>query len=344
MLFEDGHQVDIACKKEQEMNPRVAKWGGNVFDIPLSRAPIRRDNIRAYNLLKKIIVDGKYDIVHTHTPIASAITRLVCKKIPNVKVIYTAHGFHFYKGAPILNWIIYYPIEKYLSKFTDVLITINKEDYSRAKSCLKAKRTEYIPGVGVDVEKFQNASIDRAQKRAEIGVPEDAFLLLSVGELNKNKNHILIIKAIFRLRSKKIHYVICGEGLLEREISKLSQKLRIHDNIHLLGFRNDIPEILKASDIFLFPSKREGLGLAAIEAMASGLPIITSNIHGIKDYSIDGITGYAIKPNDVKKFAKSISNLMLDNNARENMGKYNISASKMYSLDQTIKAMKDIIS
>ena len=343
MLIEEGHQVDVACKIEKAIDIRIFKWGCNVLDIPFSRSPIRKDNITAYKILRKTLEGGKYDIVHTHTPIASVITRLLCKDIPNIRVIYTAHGFHFFNGAPMVNWLIYYPIERHLSKFTDTIITINNEDYNRAKTSFGAKRVEYIPGVGIDVKKFQNLSIDKIQKRKEIGVPEDSFVLLSVGELNKNKNHEVVIKAIEKINNNKIHYVICGEGPLEGHLRELSQKLKLSNNVHLIGFRYDIPEIYKASDLFLFPSLREGLGIAAIEAMASGLPIITSNVHGINDYSINGITGYSVRPLDINGLADSIKNLFQDYDMRSIISNNNIQTSNKYELSNTIKVLKGII-
>lgn len=341
MLIEKGHEVDVAFNIDRPISPEILELGCKVHKLPFQRSPLKRDNIVAYILLKKIIRDGQYDLVHTHTPVASAITRLVCRSVSNVKVFYTAHGFHFYKGASLKNWMIYYPIEKWLSKYTDTLITINKEDYERAKKNFKSRRIEYIPGVGLDVQKFKNIRVDRKTKREEIGVPEDSFLVLSVGELNRNKNHEVIIKAIAKINSPKIHYVVCGKGPLESHLKKLSVKLGITNKVHLLGFRTDIAEICKASDIFAFPSFREGLGMAALESMACGLPLVTSNIHGIVDYSINGKSGYVCRPNDVDGFAEKIKFLLYDSNIKK-MGSNNILSVKQFDITNSVNAMKDI--
>lgn len=342
MLVEQGHHVDIACNIQREIDKGLVALGCRVRDISFSRSPLNKTNVKAYRDLKKLIIDGKYDLVHTHTPVASAITRLVCKNIKGTKVFYTAHGFHFHKGAPLTNWLIYYPLEKWLAKYTDTLITINKEDYQRAKSKFKAKRVEYIPGVGLDIDKFRNVVVDKVGKRQELGLPEDAFVVLSVGELNKNKNHEIIIRAVAKLKNPTIHYVICGKGPLESYLNKLAAELGVRENIHLLGFRRDIPEICKASDVFAFPSLREGLGMAALEAMACGLPIITSNVHGIVDYSIDGETGYNCSPSDVDSFSKNITTLHNDINKKNRIAANNIKAVNKFNQLNVLNLLEQI--
>ena len=342
MLLGQGHTVDLACNIVNPVKQEIINMGCKIHQIPFQRFPLRKDNLSAYKMLKEIIIDEGYDLVHTHTPIASAITRLACKNIKKIKVFYTAHGFHFYKGAPIKNWIIYYPIEKWLSKYTDTLITINKEDYQRAKSKFKAKRVEYIPGVGLDIDKFKNVVVDKVGKRQELSLPEDAFVVLSVGELNKNKNHEVVIRAIAKIKNPTIHYVICGKGPLESYLNNLAAELGVSKNVHLLGFRGDIPEICKVADVFAFPSLREGLGMAALEAMACGLPMITSNVHGIVDYSIDGETGYNCSPTDVDSFSKYIKNLYLDIEKRNRMTANNIEAVKKFNQLNVLNLMEQI--
>lgn len=342
MLFEQGHHVDIACNIQREIDKGLVELGCRVHDISFSRSPLNKTNLKAYQNLKKLIVDQKYDLVHTHTPVASAITRLVCKNIKGTKVFYTAHGFHFHKGAPLKNWLIYYPLEKWLSKYTDTLITINKEDYERAKNKFKAKRVEYIPGVGLDIDKYKNVVVDKAAKRQEIGAPQDSFVVLSVGELNKNKNHEVVIRAIAKLNNPKIHYVICGRGPLEKHLNKLANELGIGKNVHLLGFRSDIAEICKSSDVFAFPSLREGLGMAALESMATGLPIITSNVHGINDYSINVVTGFSCSPSDVNGFANAIYKLSQDNKLKEQFKTNNLKAVKRYDKQNAVAEISKI--
>lgn len=334
MLVKEGNHVDIACNyKDLALDSLYGSLGCQAYQIDFSRSPLSADNIKAFGQLKKVIENGGYDIVHCHTPNASVITRLVCRKYRKsrgLKVFYTAHGFHFYKGAPLLNWLVFYPVEKYCSCFTDKLITINQEDYVLAQSKFHAKEVCYVPGVGIDLSRFENVQVDRAAKRREIGVPEDAFLLFSVGELNENKNHQVIIRALARLNDRNVHYAIAGVGDKREYLLNLAKELGVSEQLHLLGYRTDIAELNHVADVFCFPSFREGLGVSAIEAMACGVPVVGSNIRGINDYSEDGITGYSCRPNDVEQFANGIRLLMKDVKIRTAMKHHVMDIAKDY--------------
>lgn len=346
MLVSEGHQVDLACNDQNlPLDALYGRLGCRFYRVDFSRSPLSPDNIRAYGQLKKVIENGDYDIVHCHTPNAAMITRLVCRKFrrkQGLKVFYTAHGFHFYKGAPRLNWMVYYPIEKFCSHFTDKLITINQEDYNLAKNKFHAGEVHYVPGVGVDLTRFENIQVDRTAKRREIGVPEDAFLLFSVGELNENKNHQIIIKALAKVNRPDVHYAIAGRGDKHDELLKLADELGVSNQVHLLGYRKDIPELNYAADVFCFPSHREGLGLAAIEAMACGLPLITSNIHGINDYSENGVTGYKFAPADTNGFADAIDELKKNPSMRNDFGQANVLLVRKYEVSVINELLKEI--
>lgn len=309
MLVREGHQVDLACNDEGWPIDDFYKELGCVFyRVDFSRSPLSTDNLRAFGQLKKVVEQGDYDIVHCHTPNAAVITRLVCRKFRKkngLKVFYTAHGFHFYKGAPKLNWLVYYPVEKYCSRFTDKLITINREDYELAKSKFHAGQVHYVPGVGVDLSRFENVQVDRSAKRKELGVPEDAFLLLSVGELNENKNHQVVIRALAKLNDTGIHYAIAGVGDKREALLALAKELGVDKQLHLLGYRKDIPELNCAADVFCFPSYREGLSVSLMEAMASGLPVICSTIRGNTDL-IHGDNDCLFDPHSVDQCQRSI--------------------------------------
>ena len=246
------------------------------------------------------------------------LTRLAAREArkKGTKVIYTAHGFHFFKGAPLINWILFYPVEKFCARFTDVLITINQEDYKRAQK-FKAGKVEYIPGVGIDTKKFSEVVVDKSAKRKELGVPVDAFLVLSVGELNKNKNHDTVIKAIAKLNNPNVYYVICGQGTLENYLKDLINELGLEKQVKLLGYRRDIAEISKTSDIFVFPSFREGLSVALMEAMALGLPVVCSKIRGNVDLIEDGKGGYLVEPDDVEGFINAIRRIINENRLKQ---------------------------
>jgi glycosyltransferase involved in cell wall biosynthesis len=341
----NGFEVHVAARNDYENKDECKiPFCDRYYDLPFERSPLKNNNFYVQKKLKKLIEINKYDIIHCHTPIAGALTRLVARKSRKngTNIIYTAHGFHFYKGAPIKNWLIYYPIEKWLSRYTDVLITINNEDYQRAKKSFKAERVEYIPGVGLDTKKFTNVTIDKSAKRKELGLPEDALVLLSVGELNKNKNHEIVIKALVQLNNSKIHYVICGQGPLEQYLIEVANKVGLDNRVKLLGFRSDIAEICKAADIFAFPSSREGLPVSLMEAMAAGLPVVCSNTRGNTDLIEDGKGGYLVEPDDVEGFAKAINRLILNPELRRVMGQHNLEAVKRFDIDNISKDMARI--
>ncbi len=280
-----GYEVWCACNTI-EANGQLKDLDLHIVDIPFGRNPLCRTNVKAYKMLKKLIRQENFDLVHCHTPVGGAIGRLAAfGKVS--KIIYTAHGFHFYTGAPNINWLIYYPIEKWLARKTDLLITINQEDYQRAKKYFKARAVKFIPGVGIDINKIQKIvqAVDKKQKRRELGIPEDALLLLSVGELSVRKNHIEVIKALEKLSIKKnkIYYIICGKGNQEKLLTDYVKRLGLIEEIHFLGYRTDVIEIMAISDLFLFPSKQEGLPVALMEAMATGSPCLASNIRGSRE-------------------------------------------------------------
>lgn len=343
MLVNEGHQVDIACNyNDLALDDLYTELGCNMFQIDFSRSPLSFDNIRGYRQLKKVVEKGKYDIVHCHTPNASVITRLVCqkfRKINELKVFYTVHGFHFYKRAPKLNWMVYYPVELFCSCFTDKLITINQEDYALAKKRFKAKEIHYVPGVGIDFSKFENVQINRNVKREEIRVPQEAILLLSVGELNDNKNHQIIIKALAELKDENIHYGIAGIGEKQEFLLDLAKELGVHEQVHLLGYRNDIEEIYAISDIFCFPSFREGLPASLMEAMASSLPVLCSDIRGNNDL-IDEKGGKLFDPFNEKHCKKNLSALISADIKK--LGEYNSYKVKEFGVEAVLKKMEGI--
>ena len=289
-LTSQGHTVDLAAN--ETLKPLPASYdgySGRFFHISCTRQPLHPDNLTAMRQIKKIVRDNRYDVVHCHTPIAGACARLACRSLrkQGLRVIYTSHGFHFFKGAPKKNWLVYYPIEKHCSRFTDTLITINHEDFAIAQKRLKAKRTEYVPGVGLDIEKFADAPADREGLRKAFGIPEDAFLLISVGELNQNKNQQIVIKALAQLQDSRIHYLVVGKGPLQQQLQELAQSLQLSDQVHFAGFRTDVERLYKIADAEVFPSRREGLGLVAVEGMAAGLPVICADNRGTREYTAD---------------------------------------------------------
>jgi len=254
--------------------------------------------------------------------------------------LYMVHGFHFYKGASLINWMLYYPIEWMMAPKADCMCTVHKEDYHRAQK-LKVAEVRYIHGVGIDVSRLsENRETDI---RKELDLDKDVFIVLSVGELNKNKNQQVIMRAIARLKDKNIHYLLCGKGAKRKALEKLSKKLKIDDQVHFLGYRKDVVDICSQADVFAMPSKREGLPVASLEAMYCGLPLVTSNIRGLSDITADGVTGYTFKPDDINGFAEGIRRIKSDSVLRMKMKERNRLRTAHYQLENTEKEIMEII-
>lgn len=347
MFKEMGWETAVAARNDYE-NPAdcVIPYCDIYYNIPFERNPLKPGNLKAYKELKHLIDEGEYDIIHCHTPVGAMLTRLAAKQArkQGTKVFYTAHGFHFYKGAPAINWILYYPVEKWLSRYTDVLITINKEDYERAKT-FKAGKVCYVPGVGIDLKKFNAGYVNKEQKRKEIGVSADDFVLLSVGELIPRKNHEVVIRALSVLKQldklNHIEYVICGRGAYEADLRKLAEELDVADHVHFLGYRNDISEICNCADLFVFMSHQEGLPVALMEAMACGLPAVCSNIRGNTDLIEDGVTGL-LANNTPEEVAQSISKMKSDTALRNRVASAALQKIRQFDLSSVEDEMTKI--
>ena len=327
-LLDRGYRVDVAANETEGQTPVppcFRDWGCRVFPLSCSRSPLDRGNLAAIRQIRELVQREGYDLVHCHTPIAAACTRAACRGLRKggLQVFYTAHGFHFYTGAPLKNWLLYYPIERLCARWTDTLITINQEDYERAKRRLHAGRVACVPGVGIDVERFASAQVDRPEMRRSLGVPEDAVFVLSVGELNENKNHAAVIRALARLNDERLYYRIAGDGELAEERRKLAAELGLGDRVRLLGERTDVAELYKSADIFVFPSIREGLPVALMEAMAAGLPVVGSRIRGCVDLLADSDNLLIDRPTDDGAFADAIRALADDPARREAIGRSN---------------------
>lgn len=337
---EHGYEVHVAAKNDFINEPCIIPNCDKYYDIKFARFPFSKVNIKAYKQLKKLIQENNYDIIHCHTPVAGVLTRLAARDNKNTTVIYTAHGFHFFKGAPPLNWLIYYPVERFCARFTDKLITINKEDYERAKrfSLRKNGKVYYVPGVGINLEKIQNLKVDIKQKKKELGISKNMPILLSVGELNKNKNHEAVLQALSKLKDKNFIYLICGRGVLKEYLERKIQELHLENKAKLLGYRSDVIKILKTADLFIFPSKREGLPVSVIEAMAAGLPVIASNVRGNRDLipkeNLFESEDVAALTNLIKKQLEAIEN--------KELKKVDYANLEQYSLKNVLKQMTEI--
>ena len=322
---------------------KIKSEGVILHNIHFARSPFSKDNIACYKQLKAIIDENHFDLIHVHTPTVSILTRLAARKArkEGTIVMYTCHGFHFHNAAPKKNWMMFYPMERLMSWFCDYIVTINKEDFNRAKT-FHAPNVRYIPGVGVNINRIHDCKIDKKAYKREIGVPEDCVLVLSIGEMIERKNHEVIIRALAKVENKNVYYAICGKGSLREHLEEIANELGVGDRVKFLGFRRDIPELCNTADISAFPSRIEGLGLAGIEAMAAGVPLVSSNVHGILDYVLDGKTGYAIDPEDVDGYAKAIASLAGNETLRKDMAANCWNAVAPFNLDYALRMMWNI--
>lgn len=342
MADKEGYKED--CKQ----------YGIKALHIDLDRNPIGKSNKKAYDELCKIIKRGGYDVIHCNTPTGGVLGRLCAHKInkerakagqKSIYVIYQAHGFHFWKGAPKKNWLVFYPVEKFLATLTNMLVTINQEDYQAAKSFKLANygnqkgRLILHPGVGVNIADFRDVDIDRDKKRTELGIRPDQVLFLSVGELIERKNHKILFKAIEKLNDPRAVLLIAGDGELKDQLQDEINSMGLEGRAKLLGYRSDVKELLKAADCFVFPSYQEGLPGALMEAMASGLPCIASRIRGNTDALQD--SGFMFDSDDVDGLVELMM-VMFDKSSREAEGRLNEERVKRFDISESIKAYKKI--
>ena len=345
LLRDKGYEVHVATKlgnRQQEFDDiSVIK-----HHIDFSRSPYSPRVLTSLLQMEKLLRDVRFSLVHVHTPVAAFVTRLACQRTDTHPVLYTAHGFHFYRGAPLKNWLLYYNMEKLAAHWTDGLITINEEDYEVAKRFRLRKdgKLFYVPGVGVDVEAIQQraAAADRSAKRRELGIDYKSIVMITVGELNANKNHSQVLRALSKLRRTHFHYLIVGTGEYELKLKKTVKQLSLQDNVSFLGFRKDIPELLSASDIFILTSRREGLPKAILEAMAAGLPIIATDVRGNRDLVKHGENGLIIPLDDVERTAEAIMKLIAEPELKETMGEKSKELVKYYDLNNILPQMEQI--
>ena len=348
-MFQDmGWETAVASRNDYE-NPQdcVIPYCDTYYNIPFERLPWKKENMTAYRMLKKIIDEGEYDIIHCHTPVGAMIARLaaLAARKKGTKVIYTAHGFHFFKGAPLVNWLLFFPVEWLLAPVTDVLITINLEDHARAKRLMKAKRIEYVPGIGIDTAKFHADPEVYREKRKELGFREEDFLILTVAEMTKNKNHITHLQALALLKNKpdfeNMHYLIVGRGEEWHSLEQSAKELGIADHVHFMGYRTDAPDFYRCSDLFLFMTYREGLSVALMEAMGSGLPILCSRIRGNTDLVENGVSGM-FPEIEAKSVADAILMMYRDPERRASCGAAAAEKVKLFDNENVHAQVKDI--
>ncbi len=310
-LKECGYEVEIACSDVEGHIEELKEIVKNEIPfniVKLSRNPADINNFKGLSELKKIISGGNYDLIWTNEPVMGIMTRLARKLAHSkAKVLYFAHGFHFFKGASTKNWLIFFPIEKIFSHFTDEIVTINQEDFEFAKKHFKKPKITKLPGIGINTAKFNFnfSSEEKAEKRKELGIADSEKLIISVGELETRKNHSTAIKAFAKCALPDAKLIICGVGSQREKIEKVIAECNLQDKVFLLGYRYDIRELCHSSDAFLFVTYQEGLSVALMEAMSVGLPLIISKIRGNVDL-VESDKGVFCDPHSVDSCAEAI--------------------------------------
>ena len=344
-----GVEVHVAFKDNSADKPGLDLSAiDKTFEVPFERRPLRPNNIKAYRELKKIIDGNGYDAVHCHTPMGAVITRLAAKSArkKGTKVIYTAHGFHFFKGASIKNWMFFYPVEKYLSKYTDCLITINSEDCELAhKKKFRAGKIYKVHGVGVELDKFKAVDADeKARLRAEYGYDGDTFIMIYPADLSVRKNQPMLFDALQKIaeKNKNVKLLLPGQPIRLEEYKRMISERGIADNVEFLGYRRDINNLVGLSDLSVASSFQEGLPINIIEAMAMGNAIVATDVRGNNDAVEDGVNGYLVPVGDSDLMAEKILELMNDREKLRTFGENGLDMVKDFSTENVNREMLTI--
>lgn len=276
-----------------------------------SNRPFSNETFSSFWQLKSLFKCKSFDLVHCHTPIAGALCRIACRRLrkAGTKVIYTTHGFYFHKSGDFKSWALFYPIEWLCSGFCDAIVTINSEDFTVAKR-MRCRKVFHMNGMGVDIDRFWKNDVDCTAIRSGLDISPNDIVVLSVGELSKRKNQKIVVEALSLLHRPDVVLLHCGNAM--NDLNTKDEVLQAAKSggvrLLMLGLRSDVPDLCKIADIGTLSSTREGLGLAGIEMLASGLPLVASSVHGIKDYVKDGVNGYLANPYDARSFARGIEN------------------------------------
>ncbi|MEE0265482.1 MAG: glycosyltransferase family 4 protein [Acutalibacteraceae bacterium] len=349
LLKENGHTIDVSCFDNSADKDGFDFKSINKFHfIPLQRSPYKKENIKAIKQLKELIIKEKYDLIHCHTPMGAVAARVAAKQAKsNAKVLYTAHGFHFFKGAPTKNWMFFYPVEKMLAHYTDKLITINQEDYdlATAKKFKVKDGIVKVNGVGVDLSKFSVATPQaKAELRKEYGFADDEFILIYPADYSYRKNHEMLFEAVYKLKEQipTIRVLMPGQQQKLAEYTKMVKELGIEKHIDMLGYRRDIPKLITLSDVSVSTSRQEGLPVNLIEALAIGKPIVATDVRGNGDLVENGVNGYKIELNNSDEMAAKLLEIYKNPQLAAEMGRNAVEMSKKYSIQKVNESLAEI--
>ncbi|SDQ14150.1 glycosyltransferase family 4 protein [Carnobacterium viridans] len=339
----------IPKEKAANLKKRLAEMKVQAFDVGINRSPFNKMNIKAYKEIKKILVTEQYDLVHCQSPIGGVLARIAARtsRKKGTKIVYTAHGFHFFKGATIKNWLIYYPVEFILARYTDCLITMNKEDYNIAQKKFKCRKIKLVNGVGVDLTKFEKQTDEKKNMlRKRYGFEPEDFVIIYTAELSYRKNQDILIDmmAMENMKDKNIILLLVGKGEEENEYRNKIEKLGLQKKIRLLGYREDVKNLIMISDMAVSSSRQEGLPVNIMEDMATGVPLIVSNCRGNIDLVEDGVNGFIINDNKAENYTNRILQIYQNPQIKYKFSNENITKIQHYSLDEINQEMKLIYS
>lgn len=339
---EQGYETHVASNSLERT--REIEYCDVKHQIDFNRSPFSLKNLKAYRQFKKLVKTHNFELVHAHTPMGGLFARLAFRKT-NTTVFYTAHGFHFLKGGSKLSWLIYYPVEKFLSKFTDEIITINDEDYNLALNKFSKRcKVTYVPGVGVDLNKYKEIDNETKLKvRKTLGLKVDDFVLVCVAEQTKGKNQGFLIKFMHEiiLNYPNVKLLLVGYGKEEEHYKQMIKNLKLEDSVYQLGYREDIIELTNIADLIVSASLREGLPRALLEALAIPKPLLVSNVRGNRDVVIHGKNGFLYKPNDLESFTNYFITLYENKDLRQEFSEKSRELSSEFSLDVVLKQVTE---
>lgn len=343
-LVDKGWLVHVASAYDGKDIPYIHRH----IDLPVERTPFSLKNWKAIKILSHEIECQRYDIVHCHTPVGAYVGRLAARKARRrygTKVIYTAHGFHFYDGAPWLSWLLYYPAEQFLSKYTDAIVTINKEDTLRVeRHFTRVARRYSLPGVGYDEERIKPDLSHVATLRKELGILPGDFVLIYIANLIAGKNHDFLLSCMQQI-VKKIpccKLLLCGDGSMKQHIADKVAELQLQQQVIFAGFKWSIGDYMALADVAVSASRREGLPLSIIEAMYDRLPIVATRIRGIKDLIDDGVNGLLYELDDEEGFCNHIISLYNNSQLRQSLSEHAVQGIERYSAKEIVPQMLDI--
>ena len=340
-----GYEVHAASSPAEGHKNEVEDAGVVCWDIPFVRSPVNPKNFTAYRKLQTLLTQERFDLIHVHTPMAAWLGRLAARRTRQGPVLYTSHGFHFYKGAPLPYWLFYYPAERLASRWTDGLIVMNGEDFARAKRMgfKEGKNLFFVHGVGVDLARFSPDKGKADRVRRDLKIDQEEIVVTYVAEFTPTKNHKMLLRAWSEITKKtdQAQLLLVGDGRLRRGVErKVAQ--RGPPKVQFLGFRRDVPEILAASDIVVQVSKREGLPRSVMEAMAAGKPVVATDVRGNRDLVEHSVTGLLVKLGDTEGLVEALLYLINNPELRQQMGKAGRKKIQNYSLDRVIQEMAEI--